>query len=177
MTNPFAEIPRDKLLDNIYIASPCGVKWDSMTGDDRVRFCGLCQLNVYNLSNMTRQEATDLLIEKEGNLCVNYARQDGTIITKNCPVGLRKLRERVHKFAAVIAGVISFALSMGGACAKGDKASKSKASSPPKNSAKKEVPKKPSTFVIEGGRPSGPAPSKHPVPQADTPANQNWPRE
>jgi hypothetical protein len=78
-----------------------------MTGDERTRFCQQCQLNVYNLSDMTRKEATDLIIEHEGKLCINfYTREDGTIITQNCPVGLRKLRDRVYKVAAAIAGVI-----------------------------------------------------------------------
>jgi hypothetical protein len=38
------------LLDRIEIASPCTVEWDSMTGDDRSRFCGQCKLNVYNIA-------------------------------------------------------------------------------------------------------------------------------
>src|SRR5690348_11198318 len=45
------------LLDRIQIASPCEASWDAMNGDDRVRFCGLCEKNVYNLSAMTRDEA------------------------------------------------------------------------------------------------------------------------
>ncbi len=55
---------------------------------------------------MTREEATNLIIEREGKLRIKfYAREDGTIITQNRPVGLRKLRDRVYQIAAAIAGV------------------------------------------------------------------------
>ncbi len=77
-------------LDTIRVASPCPANWDEMTGDERSRFCGQCELNVYNLSDMTRQEAEGFLSEKEGRVCVRYyQREDGTIITKDCPVGLQ----------------------------------------------------------------------------------------
>ena len=46
MTNSFSDIPKDKIFDRIYIASPCKVDWDSMTGDERTRFCQQCQLHV-----------------------------------------------------------------------------------------------------------------------------------
>src|SRR5262245_30602687 len=39
-------------LARLRIASPCSADWDEMTGDDRVRFCGRCRKNVYNLSEM-----------------------------------------------------------------------------------------------------------------------------
>ncbi len=44
-------------LDSLEIASPCPASWDSMTGDDRARFCGLCRLNVYDLTAMSPGEA------------------------------------------------------------------------------------------------------------------------
>jgi hypothetical protein len=122
MESSFSEIPQDKILDNIYVASPCSADWETMTGNDRVRFCGQCRLNVYNLSDMTRQEATDLIVEREGKLCVKYyTREDGTIITQNCPVGLRKLRDHVYRAAAIISGIVCFILSIGSAFAQGQK--------------------------------------------------------
>jgi hypothetical protein len=42
------------LLDRIRIASPCKVSWDEMAGDDRVRFCGHCAKDVYDLSALGR---------------------------------------------------------------------------------------------------------------------------
>src|SRR5688500_9147389 len=66
------------VLDNIRIASPCSADWSKMTGDERTRHCGDCKKNVYNLSEMTRDEAETLILAKEGRLCVRYfQRKDG----------------------------------------------------------------------------------------------------
>lgn len=94
------------LLQNIYTAVPCNADWDSMTGDERKRFCGSCKLNVYNVASMSTKEAAQLIRASEGErVCMRlYRRKDGTIITDNCPVGLRKMRDRVRlKVAAVLA--------------------------------------------------------------------------
>jgi hypothetical protein len=81
------------LLQQIRIASPCSAAWDEMQGDDRVRFCGHCQLNVYNLSAMSPQEAAAFVREKEGRLCVRFfAREDGTMLVQDCPVGFGAAR-------------------------------------------------------------------------------------
>jgi hypothetical protein len=41
---------------------------------------------------MTRHQAEALLREKEGQLCARvFRRADGTILTGNCPVGLRAM--------------------------------------------------------------------------------------
>ena len=80
-------------LNNIRIASPCSANWDEMYGNDRMRHCGQCKLNVYNLSGMTRQEAEALVTYAEGRLCVRfYRRTDGTVITENCPVGWARVK-------------------------------------------------------------------------------------
>ncbi len=90
------------LLDDVRVASPCTASWDEMTGDDRVRFCGQCSKNVYNLSAMTREAAERLLMEREGSLCVRfYRRADGTVLTDDCPVGRRR-RHRTRQIAAAI---------------------------------------------------------------------------
>jgi carboxypeptidase family protein len=94
-------------LDTIHVASPCSASWATMTGDDRVRHCQGCKLNVYNLSEMTRSEAEQLIAAHEGRMCVRfYRRADGTILTRDCPRGLRALTERVSR----IAGALLFAL-------------------------------------------------------------------
>jgi hypothetical protein len=77
-------------LDDISIASPCPASWAGMTGDERVRFCPQCQLHVYNLSGMGRQEAEEVVARTEGRLCVRFFRRgDGTVLTQDCPRGLR----------------------------------------------------------------------------------------
>jgi hypothetical protein len=78
-----------------------------MVGDDCVRFCGQCKLSVYNLSAMTQEEGERLIIEKEGKLCARvYRRADGTILTKDCPVGVALLRKRIVGFSGAIAATL-----------------------------------------------------------------------
>lgn len=67
-------------LDNIRIATPLSADWQKMEGDERVRHCHKCKLNVFNLKEMTRTEAEKLLQTTEGRLCVQiYRRKDGTV--------------------------------------------------------------------------------------------------
>ena len=90
-------------LENIRIASPCPANWDAMFGNDRMRFCGECKVNVYNLSGMSRKDAEDLISNAEGRLCVRYfKRKDGTIITQNCPVGWAKVKARAKIYATAV---------------------------------------------------------------------------
>lgn len=83
------------LLDRLFVATPCGVPWESMHGDARVRFCGKCEKPVYNVSAMTRDEAEGFLRTAESPCVRFYQRPDGTILTADCPVGVeRKVRRR-----------------------------------------------------------------------------------
>ena len=97
-------------LDNVRVAAPCSADWDSMFGNERVRLCEQCNLNVYNLSEMSRVEAERLIDQTEGRLCVRfYQRRDGSVITQNCPVGLRAIKRRLSRVATAVA---SFVLSL-----------------------------------------------------------------
>lgn len=88
-------------LNDIQVAKPCAASWDEMNGNDSIRFCSLCQLNVYNLSDLTKTEAEKLINQTEGRLCIKfYRRADGTVLTQDCPVGVRAFRKRVSKIAA-----------------------------------------------------------------------------
>ena len=102
-------------LNNVRIAAPCPADWDSMYGNERVRFCEQCQLNVYNLSDMSRAEAEELIGRAQGRLCVRYyKRRDGSILTQNCPVGLRRLKRRLSRVATAIgSSVLSFMAGLG----------------------------------------------------------------
>lgn len=94
-------------LDNIKIASPCSQDWSAMIGNERNRHCGDCRLNVYNLSGMTRIEAENFLINAEGRVCVRFfKRADGTVLTKDCPVGWRAIKRRVSKMATAFASLV-----------------------------------------------------------------------
>ncbi len=92
------------VLENVAIAAPCKASWDAMVGDDRVRFCRHCEKNVYNLSAMPRDEAEALLAAREGKMCVRlYKREDGTVMTSDCPVGVKRRRRR-RAVAGVLGG-------------------------------------------------------------------------
>ena len=103
-------------LDKIKVAAPCDAEWRWMYGSDRVRFCGQCSKNVYNLSAMTTEEAEDLVRHTEGQLCVRfYRRADGTFLTgDNCPVGMRAIGKKVSKWAtAAAAAALGFFANVG----------------------------------------------------------------
>ena len=111
-TKPKTKLP--VVLEQIRIATPCSADWDDMVGDERVRFCGKCEKNVYNLSAMTRQAGEALVREKEGRLCVRlYQRQDGTVITADCPVGVQRARLRARIWARITGATASAALLLG----------------------------------------------------------------
>ncbi|HQY63795.1 MAG: hypothetical protein IPF92_30525 [Myxococcales bacterium] len=102
--------PHLPLLDQVRVASPCNARWEDMTGDDKTRFCGKCEKNVYNLSAMTRDEAELLVLEREGQLCARfYRRADGTMITQDCPVGVRRKRLRLVGVLAIGGGMAAMA--------------------------------------------------------------------
>lgn len=110
---PSMSTPQD-VLTGIRIAKPCPASWAAMRGDDRVRFCDQCRLNVYNLTDMSRSEAQKLVAKREGRLCVRfYRRADGTVLTDNCPVGLRaarrQLRRLISGYAALFAVLVTTA--------------------------------------------------------------------
>jgi hypothetical protein len=88
------------VLRRLEIASPCTVPWDSMRGDDKVRFCGKCRLHVYNLSAMNDREALSLVAHREHRLCVRfYRRPDGTVLTRDCGAAARRVARVM--FAAI----------------------------------------------------------------------------
>jgi hypothetical protein len=100
----------DVQIDGLRIAAPCPASWQGMAGDDRVRHCTLCRLNVYNFAEMTREEVHELLVQTEGRFCARlYRRADGTVLTRDCPTGLRALRRRASR---VVAALITALLSL-----------------------------------------------------------------
>ena len=99
-------------LGPVTVTFPCSASWDAMPGDDRVRFCMECSLQVYNLSALEPEAARALIQQREGKLCVRfYRRDDGTILTQDCPVGLRAFTRRAEQvrlvFTALAASVVT----------------------------------------------------------------------
>src|SRR3954464_13694237 len=70
---------------DLRISSPCPLDWNDLIGDDRVRYCGKCRLNVYNLADMPRTELEALVRRMEGPFCGRlYLRGDRTATVSNC---------------------------------------------------------------------------------------------
>jgi len=104
-------------LGGLRIAAPCTASWEGMAGDVRVRHCSLCSLNVYNFAEMTAGEVRELLVRTEGRVCARmYRRADGTVLTRDCPTGIRALRRRASRAAtALVAALLSLpGLAFGG---------------------------------------------------------------
>jgi hypothetical protein len=59
-------------VPQLRIASPCSVDWNSMIGNDRVRFCEHCQLTVHNVTHASQKQIKRLVERANGRLCVNY---------------------------------------------------------------------------------------------------------
>jgi hypothetical protein len=102
-------------LKGVTVAAPCPADWEKMVGDERMRYCNQCSLHVYNLSGMTKREAEGLVANSEGRLCVRYyMRADGSILTRNCPTGLRALKRRVSRIAgAALSAALGFFAGLG----------------------------------------------------------------
>lgn len=117
-------------LDALRIATPCPVSWDAMTGDARKRFCGQCRLHVYDVSALTREEATTLIRSSEGRVCLRlHRRADGRVVTKDCGrvrLALERRLRRIRTAAAALLAAVGFA-----GCARRDDATPASAGTTP----------------------------------------------
>lgn len=88
----------------LHISSPCPKRWEDLVGDDRIRYCGQCRLNVYNFAVMGQEEIERVVRRTEGRLCGRlYLRGDRTATSKNCPASrTRTLLKRAIAVAAVL---------------------------------------------------------------------------
>lgn len=103
-------------LNQIKIAAPCDADWDSMKGNDHVRFCDHCDLHVTDLSRLTRHEAMRLVERSQGRLCVRYVRTAGGEILTRESQRLHRIGRRVSRIAA---GAFTAAISISTAAAQG----------------------------------------------------------
>jgi hypothetical protein len=92
-------------LANLRVATPCRQRWEDMVGDERVRVCAGCERPVFNLSEMTMEDAEAVLATRGVKPCVRfYRRADGTVMTSDCPAG-RRPRRIALAFAAGALGL------------------------------------------------------------------------
>ncbi len=116
-------------LDNLTITSPCTADWNSMIGNDQVRFCEHCNLDVHNLSLMTRNQAQRLIARSNGRLCVRY-HQDPAGPPLTLPVK-RKLHRIGRRGSKIAAGAFTATLSVTSAVAQNSASSQSGNLNPP----------------------------------------------
>lgn len=100
---------RLNVLEQVRVAQPCAAEWDTMQGNDQVRFCEHCAKHVHNLSAMTPARALRLVEESNGKICVRYyARRDGAPqtyksgLTLPGPGARRVARLATSAFSAVL---------------------------------------------------------------------------
>lgn len=94
------------------IASPCNQDWDSMIGNDRVRFCEHCQLSVHNLDLASRKQVRRLIARSGDRLCVSYS-QPVPPRVPTAPI-LHKIGKRT---SALAAGAVTATLGISSAIA------------------------------------------------------------
>lgn len=109
-------MPPPKLfLKNLTIPSPCSTDWNSMKGNDQVRFCEHCDLSVFNLSAMTRHQAERLVTRSNGRLCVQFVSDpNGKPLFGEAGQKLYRISRRASRIAA---GAFTAALSVSSAVA------------------------------------------------------------
>jgi hypothetical protein len=72
-----------------------------MVGNDQVRFCEHCSLEVHNLSLTTRNQAQRLVARSNGRLCVRYHHDSaGKPLTLPVRQKLHRINRRVSQIAA-----------------------------------------------------------------------------
>ena len=116
-------------LDSLTIPSPCTADWNSMVGNDQVRFCEHCSLEVHNLSLMTRNQAQRLVARSNGRLCVRYHHDSaGKPLTLPVRQKLHRINRRVSRIAA---GAFTATLSVTSAMAQNSESSQAGNLNPP----------------------------------------------
>lgn len=87
------------LASAVRIATPCPAKWESMVGTERVRHCGTCDKEVWNLTALDAEEVEVFLVARaEEKPCIRmYRRPDGHFQDGPCVPG----RVRVVRAAAI----------------------------------------------------------------------------
>jgi len=103
-------------LQRLAVTSPCTQDWDSMIGNDRVRFCEHCSLHVHNISAMTRAEAMRLAHRSHGRLCVRYHSTTQNLIVTRTPES-RRLHQIGSRVSRLASGAFSATLSVSAAFA------------------------------------------------------------
>lgn len=94
---------------DLRVNSPCEVDWDSMVGNEEVRFCTHCEKNVHDISALTRKDAMRFVRANSGGVCVRfYTAPSGRTLHAN-EGKLHRITRRASKAAA---GAFSVAIAL-----------------------------------------------------------------
>lgn len=107
----------------------CPVKWDTLRGDERERFCEQCGHRVSNLSVMSTAERQDLLARAgQERICASfYVRLSGERVTPEKPLTTEE-RSRVRQLG--VAALSAGALALAAGCVAPAKQAKAESTSP-----------------------------------------------
>lgn len=93
-------------IHELEVAHPCDVPWDAMYGDDRSRFCEICERRVYNFAAMDELEILDCLRRSGDRVCAQIRRSDeGKIVTKPSAPSLRWFQFSLFSLLALMTTV------------------------------------------------------------------------
>lgn len=96
---------KKSFLKDLRVEKICTEDWGEMSGNEQVRFCSHCSLNVNNISEMSRAEALRLVKKSKGRLCVRYVQHPKT----KAPVFANKLYQ-ITRRTGVAAGMLGATL-------------------------------------------------------------------
>lgn len=112
MESPAGKPIKEPILENLVNTFECNLDWNDMPGSNRVRDCGQCKCKVFNMSQMSRREANAFLVENGTSQCmILEQRQDGSIVTDECPVPLRNIRNILGKLRHAVAVILTLTFS------------------------------------------------------------------
>ena len=101
------------MSDNVQfpaLSFSCPQLWAGMAGNEKTRFCEVCQKNVHNLSMMNAEERRTLLANTEESPCVAYFKHvNGTPIDVTALCEGSSLKKKLTQAALVTASAMGLA--------------------------------------------------------------------
>lgn len=101
-------------LDQLKVVTPCSSSWEQMTGNRQKRFCSECNKNVFDFSQMTRNQVEAVVSAHKGQLCGRILRDaSGSLVTlEPTPLATISSRRVSPALSAAVAVMIGISLPM-----------------------------------------------------------------
>src|ERR1700675_2336381 len=91
--------------------SPCPADWDRMVGNERVRYCPECKLDVYNFSSMTDEDVRQIVSGRQQRLCARVRQgPDGTVMPRSSSLRFSIVIRRISRVSRI---ALTAAISVG----------------------------------------------------------------